>query len=75
MEFDNIYNSASLLKGQLVSVGFTPHKRSITSLSIPKFRDGLLLKLNQKSLILVDNIDGSTVRITLDTIFDIRKMI
>ena len=75
MESENTYASALRLVGQPVSVGYTPKKRSITSVSIPKFRDGLLLKLNQRSLILIDSIDGSRSRILLDEVFDIRKMI
>jgi hypothetical protein len=75
MTSEDIYAGALRLIGQPVSVGFTPKKRSITSVSIPKFRDGLLLKLNERSLILIDSIDGSRSRIILDEIFDIRKMI
>ncbi len=75
MDFEDIYGSALRLKGQPVSVGFTPKKRSITSVSIPKFRDGLLVKLNGRSLALIDSIDGSRSRIPLDEVFDIRKMI
>ena len=75
MTSEDIYASTLRLVRQPVCVGFTPKKRSITSVSIPKFRDGLLLKLNQRSLILIDSIDGSRSRIPLDEIFDIRKMI
>ena len=75
MESEDIYANALRLTGQIVSVGYTHHKRSVTSISIPKFRDGLLLKLNKRSVILIDSTDGSRTRIPFDEIFDIRKMI
>lgn len=75
MESEDIYANALRLTGQIVTAEYIHHKRSVTSVSIPKFRDGMLLKLNQMSLVLIDSIDGSRTRIPFDEIFDTRKII